>query len=140
MFVSKAARAAIRGARTVEDLKNAQAIARTSGPGLALMMVSGMGMFEGFLFFVNAISAIVEYQAVGKAVFSVMLAGGLMLGGAASLFGAYQLRTMKGKILPHWAILYSAFLPVCCVFGLPIAVWAFMSTRDPAVKDAFAAM
>ncbi len=135
VYVSEAARKALGGARSIDDVKRARAISVTSGPSTALMAVTALGMFEGFLFFVNAVNAIYEYQELVSGAVSVVLSLGLIMGGVLSLLGAWQLRTIKGKVLPLWSMIYVALIPICCVFGIPVTMWAVRAWRDPSVAS-----
>ena len=111
-----------------------QAIARTSAPGMALLVTSGLGLLQAGLWFANGVSVLVKYKDALPALgISVVLTGVLFLGALVSGLGAWQYRQAKGGILPYVAMGYAALTPGCCLGGLPIAIWAFMRWRDPMV-------
>jgi len=114
-----------------------QAMARTSAPGMALLVTSGLGLLQAGLWFANGVSVLVKYKdAMPALAVSVLLAGVLFLGALVSALGAWQYRQARGGFLPYVAIAYAALTPGCCLGGLPVAVWAMLRWRDPMVVQA----
>lgn len=114
-----------------------QALARTSAPGMALMITSGLGLLQAALWFANGISVIAKYHdAVFALVVSLLLSSALFVGALAAGLGAWQYRKAEGKIMPYVAMVYAAITPGCCLGGLPVAIWAYMRWRDPMVVRA----
>jgi len=60
----------------------------------------------------------------------LLFAGG---GGVAAWFGWREYRAMKGTVLPWIAIVYPAVIPICCLGGIPISIWAARQWQSPAV-------
>ncbi len=135
VYMSAQARAAVGVAGPQSD--NRQALARVSGPGNALLVTSGLGALQGFLWFINGISVVALYSdqifALG---FSMLMGMVLIPLGAAAGWGAWQYRQAKGGPFPWVAIAFAALTPGCCLGGIPVAVWAFRTWRDPMVKRA----
>jgi len=114
-----------------------QAVARTTAPGTALLVTSGLGLLQAALWFVNGISVIAKYHdAVFALLVSLLLSSLLFVGALAAGFGAWQYRKAEGTFMPYVAIAYAAITPGCCLGGLPVAIWAFMRWRDPMVVQA----
>ena len=119
------------------DTRVGQALARTSAPGLALMITSGLGLLQAGLWFANGVSVIAKYHdAVFALVVSLFLSAALFVGALAAGFGAWQYRKAEGRVMPYVAMVYAALTPGCCLGGLPVAIWAFMRWRDPMVARA----
>lgn len=135
-FLSADARAAVASAGA-EDLGSAQALAKVSGPGYALSAMAGLGMFQGFLWFLNAITTVALFggDRVGATLFSVVLGMGLLAVGAGAFFGANQYRKARGGLAVYLSMAYAALTPFCCLGGLPVAIWAALVWRDPLVAS-----
>ncbi len=136
-FLSAGARAAVAAAGP-EELGSGQALAKVSSPGLALQTVVGFGMFQGFFWVLNAIVTVALFgtERVGATVFSIALGMGLLAVGAGAMYGAAQYRKAASSPLVWLTFLYTALTPVCCLFGLPVTLWAIKTWRDPLVASA----
>lgn len=135
VFLSAAARAKQRAGGGGGSESQAKVV--LSKPALGLMVMAGLGGFQALLWMVNAVTVLVKYQdSIFAFVFSMFLAFVLLAGGAVAGFGAWQYKNAKGSIFPYVAMAYAALAPGCCLVGLPIAGWAFMKWRDPAVAHA----
>jgi hypothetical protein len=107
-----------------------------NGPAKALSVMVYLGALASVFSLVNILVTIAIFQldrmfALTTNILFVLLAGG---GAAAAWFGVREYKQVKGKILPWFAIVYSALVPVCCFAGLPVAVWAAMRWNSPEVK------
>ncbi len=121
----------IGGARSPEI----RARALADKPGLALMVIAGLGMVQGATWFINAISIQIWYkEEIFAMVFSILVSMMLVPVGAVAAFGAWKYRKGERHILSGIAIAYAALVPVCCVAGIPIAGWALWTWRDEAFK------
>ena len=107
-----------------------------AGPAKALSVMVYLGVLASLLSLVNVLVTIAIFQldrmfALTTNILFILLAGG---GAAAAWFGVREYKQVKGKILPWFAIAYSALVPICCFAGLPVAVWAAMKWNSPEVK------
>jgi hypothetical protein len=108
---------------------------RTAGPGLALTILSGLTLLQGFGWLLNAASVLFYYRdRVGALLFSLFFAFFLMINGFAGIFGGMQYRQARGGPLPYHAMAVAALSPVCCLFGLPISGWAMWVWMNPSVR------
>jgi|GEM_PF-2012804 len=106
-------------------------------PGTALLVLAGLGTFQGITWFLNALSIIVFYrEETGALLVSVILALLLVPTGAVAGYGAWRYRKGDKHPLGWVAIGYSALVPICCVAGIPIAGWALKTWMDPVFKRA----
>ncbi len=121
----------------VGDPGNRQALARVQGPGNALLVTSGLAALQGFLWFLNGVSVIALYSdqvfALG---FSVLMGMVFLPLGAAAGWGAWQYRQAKNGPFPWVAMAVAVVTPGCCLGGIPVAVWAFRTWKDPMVLRA----
>jgi hypothetical protein len=138
VFLSAAARDAAVSGQPVAAVGNLQAYARVKRPGTALMVVAGLGMLQAFLWFINGISVLAFYleDSAPALIFSLGSAVLLLMGSGVAMLGAWQYRSLKGGPLPLVAIAFAAVVPICCLGGVPVAVWATLTWRDPMVKRA----
>jgi hypothetical protein len=119
------------------DPGNRQALARLQGPGNALLVTSGLGAFQGLLWFINGITVIAFYSdQLFALAFSAFLGLVLIPLGAAAGWGAWQYRQAKSGPFPWVAMAFAALTPGCCLGGIPVAVWAYRTWRDPMVQRA----
>lgn len=137
-YLSAAAREAAARGESIASEGNLQALARVAAPGWALLVMAGVGVFQAFLWFVNAINVVLYYldDSIFALAFSLVACIGLFLASAIAGYGAWQYRKLAKGPLPWVAIVYAALVPGCCVAGLPIAIWAGMVWRDPMVTRA----
>jgi hypothetical protein len=106
------------------------------GPAAALTIMVYLGALATVLSLVNILVTIAIFKldrmfALTTNILFVLLAGA---GAAAAWFGVREYKQMKGKVLPWFAIAYSALVPVCCFAGLPVAIWAAVKWSNPEVK------
>jgi len=119
------------------DAQNVQARALTKAPGTALLVVSGLAMFEGLLLLLNALSVVLWYRDnLFALVVSLVWAFGTMIGAFVSIMGALQYRKAEGGLLPWLSMIYVAVAPMCCIGGLPVSIWALLTWNKPMVKAA----
>ena len=105
------------------------------GPAGALSVMIYLGGVAAVMALVNVLLTVALFGvdrmfAVTTSILLLLFAGG---GGVAAWFGLREYRQMKGTILPWVAIVYPALIPICCLGGLPISIWAGMRWSDPAV-------
>jgi hypothetical protein len=114
-----------------------QAAARTGAPGNAMLLIAALGGAQSLMWVFNGVTVLVKYRdSIGALFVSIFFAGILMIGALAAGAGAWQYRKAQGSFLPYVAMLYSMCVPVCCLAGVPVAIWAFMRWQDPMVKAA----
>jgi hypothetical protein len=137
-YLSAAARDAAARGETIASVGNLQALARVSKPGMALMALAGLGIFQALLWFINALSVVAFYleDSLFALAFSLFASVMLLMGGAVAMLGGFHYRKLRKGPLPLVAIAYAAVVPMCCVFGIPVAVWAAITWRDPMVRQA----
>lgn len=137
-YLSAAARAAAARGEPLVTEGNLQAFARVDAPGWALMTLAGLGLVQSLLWFVNAASVVLFYLHDSKfaLAFSLVASAVLFSSSAAAGYGAWLYRKLDPGPLPWVAVVYAALVPGCCVVGLPVAIWAGLTWRDPMVVRA----
>ena len=114
---------------------DAQRAELASTPGTALLVMCVLGVVQGGMWFIDALSVVIWYESQRFALaVAAILALGLVPFGAIAAYGAWQAR--KGLRTPFtWvAVGYAALTPVCCLAGLPIAGWMVYTWRQPAFQ------
>ncbi len=103
-----------------------------------LSVVAGLGMFQALLWFLNGLSVVAFYleDSLFALFFSMLASVGLFVGGAVAMWGAWKYRKLEGGPLPLVAMAYAVVVPICCLGGVPVTVWAALTWRDPMVKRA----
>ncbi|MEL6347601.1 MAG: hypothetical protein AAFV53_31125 [Myxococcota bacterium] len=125
----------------------AQIIQTVSVPAGALTFLSSLGILQGVLWLLNVPLTLGLYAGgmlnreltsyLLSLVFSSVLGLGLLIGGIVSVMGARRYRQLRGGIVPWVSMVYTAFAPsMCCLFGLPVSVWAAITWNRPAVVQA----
>ena len=137
-YLSAAAREAAARGEPIATEGNLQAFARVDAPGWALMTLAGLGLLQSFLWFVNAASVVLFYLHDSKfaLAFSLVASAVLFASSAVAGYGAWLYRKLDAGPLPWVAIVFAAVVPGCCVVGLPVAIWAGLTWRDPMVVRA----
>jgi len=85
---------------------------------------------------INIISTVVmfggdrKFAAASSFVF-ILYVGGMTW---VARKGIAEYREARGKVLPWVAIAYAGLVPVCCLGGLPVAIWAAIRWQDKRVK------
>jgi hypothetical protein len=121
-------------------------------PATALMVVGGLYVLLGLCGLGSNIFMMVAGQAeqlVADPQMQQILAQqsgvsgilGAFLGlalGAAQIFGGMQMKNMQNHTLAIVGAV-AACLPcsICCIFGLPVGIWAIVTLLDDQVKAAF---
>ena len=133
----EASRAAALGVPGV-SLARQHAERQLKGPAIALMVISGLGLLQGLLWIINAFVTIWVFgiDRPFAVLFSFVLGLLVMVGGAVSLYGARKLLAAERSVLVYAPMIYAALLPICCLPGLPISIWALLRWRDPMVREA----
>ncbi len=136
-FLSAAAQAAI-AATGGEDFGSAQALAKVNAPGWGLVVTSSLGLMQGLFWVANAMVTVGLFSTdrVGATFFSIVLGMALLAIGGGAMLGANKYRRGEGSILVYLSMIYAAFTPICCLGGLPVAIWAMKVWRDPLVANA----
>ena len=121
------------GAKTASA--GAPATALLEGPTKALTIMIILGGVAAVMALFNIILTLALFGvdrmfAVNINLLLVVTAGG---GGVAAWFGLREFRAMKGTVLPWVAIVYPALVPICCLGGIPISIWAGRCWMSPAV-------
>lgn len=138
VYLSAQAREMVARGEPIATSGNVQALARVNQPGSALMLLAGLGMAQALLWFINAITVIVYYldDSLFALFFSLFAALTLLASGAVAMLGGYRYRKLAKGPLPIIAMVYAAVVPVCCLAGIPVAIWAAFTLQDPMVKQA----
>lgn len=137
VYVANAAKVVGAPAAVAIQVENVQARALTKGPGTALLVVTGLGMAEGLLLLVNAMSVVLWYRdSIFALLVSLFGAVYLLVGGFASVFGALRYRSAGKGVLPWLSMVYVALAPFCCIGGVPVAIWAYLTWNKPMVRAA----
>jgi hypothetical protein len=113
----------------------APADALLKGPTRALSIMIALGGLAAVMALFNialtlALFGVDRMFAVVTNMLLVIMAGG---GGVVAWFGLREFRAMKGTVLPWVAIVYPALVPICCLGGIPISIWAGRCWTSPAV-------
>ena len=127
------------------------ALSKVNGPATALMVVAGIGgacqVLAGFM---NTLSMVaggavaLNEQAEGIELFTNGVMG-LMVNFAATLFAILVIvAAVKMKKLNNHALAMAGAIVImvpclspCCLFGIPVGIWALMTLNDPDVRAAF---
>ncbi len=85
---------------------------------------------------INIITTVAMFGGERKFAVAASLAFITFVGSATwfALEGVREYREGKGKVLPWVAIIYAGVIPVCCLGGLPVAIWAGMRWQDKRVR------
>ncbi|MFM2247252.1 MAG: hypothetical protein RL071_3326 [Pseudomonadota bacterium] len=137
LYLSAAAREALaRGEQRPGLPQNdaVQARARTRKPANALMVVAGMTGLQSIFWLIDSLTIVAYYRdSLGSLLFALPLFLILLPASVAAAWGAWQLREVKGGPMPWVAMGVAALSPGCCLFGLPVAIWAGRAWMDPMV-------
>jgi hypothetical protein len=106
-------------------------------PALALSLMTSLNLLAAGLALLNILVTLYMFRldrmfAIGTNMLFILLTAGV---GVAAWFGVRQYRAGQGKVLPWVAIVYSGLLPICCLGGVPVAVWAGIRWMDPRVRQ-----
>lgn len=115
---------------------------RVEIPSIALMVVGGLALVGGIFEIVIAIGILFsegpQDERIAGAVFYAIAAIYALAVGGFIIYGG-----LKMKRLESWGLALTAAIlavipcNVCCVFGMPIGIWALVTLNDRAVKEAF---
>jgi len=105
------------------------------GPAKALFIMTCLGGTSAAMALFNIFITIALFGftrpfALVTNVLYLVFAGG---GAAAAWLGWREYRAMKGTVLPWVAIVYPSLIPICCLGGIPISIWAAKQWQSPAV-------
>ena len=134
VYLSAAARAAIAdGAANVERLV---ALEKVEAPAIWLNVMCYAGIGIGVLGLLNAVYTVYAFGsrqlfAVGFSLAWTIL---LMGGGFEALSGVKRYKAIRPGWQVWFSLIYCAFIPLCCVAGLPLAVWATVVWTSAEVK------
>jgi uncharacterized membrane protein YfcA len=117
------------------SLANQEGLALLRRPAAALTTMTTLNLFAAGLSVLNILTTLYMFRldrmfAIATNILFIIVTVGV---GAAAWFGVRQYRRGTGKVLPWVAIVYSGLLPICCLAGVPVAVWAGIRWMDPRV-------
>ncbi len=120
----------------------AQAEAAAKGPGIAFLIVGILGLLIGLLYVIQAImgrTIFAPAQVQQTPPLALWVAAFVtLLWGAVVTLGGVKLMQLQSRGSVMVAAIF-AMLPYnpCCLFGLPIGIWALVVLARPDVKAAF---
>lgn len=114
-----------------------QATVHTRAPGNALTFMGGLGVFQGLAWMANAFITVLYFGSgrPGAIAFSMLAGLALCAGGFVGILGSRAYAAAKKGPLPYLSMAFSALVPICCAFGLPITIWAALTWRKPEVRE-----
>ena len=138
-YMSAAARAALaRGESPAGGPPNrgVQARARIAGPANALMTTSALAAAQAVFWLLDSLTVVLYYPDSASALLvSLPMFLILLPISVASAMGANHMKQLRDGPLPWLSMATAALTPVCCVFGLPVAIWAYRTWTDPDVAS-----
>lgn len=136
-YLSAAARAALaRGESPAGGPANrgVQAQARVAGPANALMTTAALAAVQSIFWLIDSLTVVLYYPDSASALLvSIPMFLILLPVSVGAAMGAHQMKQLREGPLPWLSIATAALTPVCCVFGLPAALWAYRAWTDPDV-------
>ena len=105
------------------------------GPAKAIFAMICMGGAAAVMAFLNIFVTIALFGftrpfALVTSLFMVLFAGG---GGVAAWFGWREYRSLRGSVMPWIAIVYPALVPLVCLGGIPVSIWAAKRWQSEAI-------
>jgi len=105
-------------------------------PAAALRVMVTLNLLVAGMSLLNILVTLYMFRfdrmfAIATNILFILVALGV---GGAAWFGVRQYREGRGKVLPWVAIVYSGMVPICCLGGVPVAVWAGIRWMDPRVR------
>ncbi len=104
-------------------------------PAAALSVMTSLNLFAAALSLLNILVTLYVFRLdrIFALITNVLFITVTISVGIAALQGVRQYRQGTGKVLPWIAIAYSGLLPLCCLAGVPVAIWAGIRWMDPRV-------
>jgi hypothetical protein len=140
------------GSAPIGGAPSGAAARRVNGPATAMMVVGGLYIVLGlcgiasniFVMTVGQSEQFVADPQVAQAIqqqSGISAFVGLFLAfalGAVQIFGGMQMKKLQNHTLAIVGAI-AGIIPcsICCVFGLPVGVWALVTLLDEQVKAAF---
>ena len=108
-----------------------------SGPSRALFTMICLGGTASALAFFNILVTVALFGlnrpfALWTNALLVVFGGG---GAVVAWLGLREYRQLRGSFLPWVAIIYPSLVPICCLGGIPVSIWAAMRWQsDPVLQ------
>ena len=104
-------------------------------PAKALLVMIGLGGLSSVMALLNILVTVALFGmsrpfAVTTNFLLMMVAG---VGAVFAWFGLREFKQMRGDKLPWVAIIYPSVIPICCLAGIPISIWAGRAWQSEAV-------
>ena len=95
-------------------------------PAKALLVMIGLGATSAVMALLNIVVTLALFGmsrpfAITTNFLLMMVAG---VGGVFAWYGLREFKQMRGDKLPWVAIIYPSVIPICCLAGIPISIWA----------------
>ena len=136
--------AMISGGNVIGDTRT-QGIRLLENPAKALEISSYAGMLFGVAEFVNSVLIFMKLMSGNMVVpskpyyftlFAVHMAISLycIAGGGAAYFFSKEYKQIGSRYKAMFAMIYPSTIPICCITGIPITLWAFFIWNKPEIK------
>jgi hypothetical protein len=100
---------------------------------LSVMIYLGGIVAVSALFNIVLTLALFGASRMFAVVTNILVVIGLGGGSVLAWLGLREYRAFKGKVLPWVAIVFPTFIPILCLGGLPISIWAGLHWLKPEV-------
>ena len=106
-------------------------------PAKALLVMIGLGGLSAVMALLNILVTVAFFGmsrpfAISTNFLLMMVAG---VGGVLAWFGLREFKQMRGDKLPWVAIIYPSVIPICCLAGIPISIWAGRAWQSEPVRQ-----
>lgn len=120
---------------SVDDERD-RAMRIVKAPAAALRAMSIAGMAFGFFWFVNIVVTLYFFglDRLGAVLFSLVAGTLLLMTAGIAFWCAGKYKDLAKGPLPWVAIAWCALVPLCCIPGIPVAIWAAWAWTRPAVQ------
>ena len=122
-----------------------QSITQLEGPAKALNIAAFAGIAFGIAEFVNSVLIFLKISSGSMVipdkghyfilfVMHFIISLYCIIGGAVSYFFNVEYRQMGNQYKAAYSIIYPATVPLCCIGGIPISIWGYLTWNKPEVK------
>lgn len=122
-----------------------QMLAQLQAPGYALQSAAYVGIAFGIAEFVNSVLIFIKINSGSMVIpnkgyylllfgLHLMIALYCILGGIVSHFLNKEYRQIGNNIKSMFVIIFPATIPICCIGGVPISIWAFLIWNKKEIK------